>query len=85
MPRIVLVAQDKGGAGKTLLVRGLAECLPSARLIEIEADHRLVELDDRLAFKPLAPSSTLRSTPSRRRPARPSSISVPTRPPRSCR
>lgn len=53
MSRILLVAQDKGGAGKTLLVRGLAECLPSARLIEIESDHRLVELDDRLAFFPV--------------------------------
>ena len=44
MPRILLVAQDKGGSGKTVLVRALAECLPSAHLIEIEANRRLVEL-----------------------------------------
>ncbi|MBL7405300.1 MULTISPECIES: hypothetical protein [unclassified Methylobacterium] len=53
MPRILLVAQDKGGSGKTVLVRALAECLPAARLIEIEAGRRLVELDDRLAFFPV--------------------------------
>ena len=53
MPRILLVAQDKGGSGKTVLVRALAECLPAARLIEIEAGRRLVELDDRLTFFPV--------------------------------
>ena len=53
MPRILLVAQDKGGSGKTVLVRALAECLPTARLIEIEAGRRLVELDDRLSFFPV--------------------------------
>jgi hypothetical protein len=36
-----------------LLVRALAECLPTAPLIEIEANHRLVELDDRLDFFPV--------------------------------
>lgn len=53
MPRILLVAQDKGGSGKTVLVRALAECLPSAHLIEIEANRRLVELEDRVSFFPV--------------------------------
>ncbi|MBI1692089.1 hypothetical protein [Methylorubrum sp. DB1722] len=53
MPRILLVAQDKGGSGKTVLVRALAECLPSARLIEIEANRRLIELEDRVSFFPV--------------------------------
>lgn len=53
MPRILLVAQDKGGSGKTVLVRALAECLPSAHLIEIEANRRLVELEDRVGFFPV--------------------------------
>lgn len=53
MPRILLVAQDKGGSGKTVLVRALAECLPTAHLIEIEANRRLVELEDRVSFFPV--------------------------------
>lgn len=53
MPRILLVAQDKGGSGKTVLVRALAECLPSAHLIEIEANRRLVELEERVSFFPV--------------------------------
>jgi hypothetical protein len=53
MPKVLLVAQDKGGSGKSLIVRGLAECLPTAPLIEIEASHRLVELDERLDFYPV--------------------------------
>ncbi|SFF72235.1 hypothetical protein [Methylobacterium sp. yr596] len=53
MPRILLVAQDKGGSGKTVLVRALAECLPSAHLIEIEANRRLIELEDRVSFFPV--------------------------------
>ncbi|MBD8908798.1 hypothetical protein, partial [Methylorubrum zatmanii] len=42
-----------GGSGKTVLVRALAECLPSAHLIEIEANRRLVELEDRVSFFPV--------------------------------
>lgn len=53
MPRILFVAQDKGGSGKTVLVRALAECLPSGRLIEIEANRRLIELEDRVSFFPV--------------------------------
>lgn len=53
MPRILLVAQDKGGSGKSTLTRALAECLPSARLIEIEANRRLIELEDRVSFFPV--------------------------------
>lgn len=48
--RILLVGQDKGGSGKTVLVRALAECLPGARVIEIEASRRLVEIEDRVDF-----------------------------------
>ncbi|MBK3404009.1 hypothetical protein H0176_01790 [Methylorubrum populi] len=53
MPRILLVAQDKGGSGKSTLTRALAECLPAARLIEIEANRRLIELEDRVSFFPV--------------------------------
>jgi hypothetical protein len=53
MPRVLLIGQDKGGSGKSLIVRAVAECLPTARLIEIETSSRLVELEDRLAFFPV--------------------------------
>lgn len=53
MTRILLGGQDKGGSGKSLSVRAVAECLPAARLIEIETSSRLVELEDRLDFFPV--------------------------------
>lgn len=53
MPRVLLIGQDKGGSGKSLIVRAAAECLPTARLIEIETSSRLVELEDRLDFFPV--------------------------------
>ncbi|MGU3662251.1 hypothetical protein [Methylobacterium fujisawaense] len=53
MPRVLLIGQDKGGSGKSLIVRAAAECLPAARLVEIETSSRLVELDDRRDFFPV--------------------------------
>ena len=53
MRKVLLTGQDKGGSGKSLVVRATAECLPMARLIEIETSSRLVELEDRLDFFPV--------------------------------
>jgi hypothetical protein len=53
MRKVLLGAMDKGGSGKSLLTRAAAECLPMARLIEIETSSRLVELEDRLDFFPV--------------------------------
>ena len=50
MRRVLLVGQDKGGAGKSLLVRALAESVVSARIVELEDQRRLVELEDRVTF-----------------------------------
>ncbi|MGJ3263411.1 MAG: hypothetical protein ACFE0R_09260 [Salinarimonas sp.] len=44
MPRLIIVAQDKGGSGKSLMSRALAEAVPDAPIIEIESEHRLMEL-----------------------------------------
>jgi hypothetical protein len=43
MPRILLVAQETGGIGKSTIVRGLAEAIPAAPILEIESLHRLTE------------------------------------------
>lgn len=51
--RILLVAQDKGGVGKSLLTRALAEAVPAAPIIEIDASRRLIELEDRVSFFPM--------------------------------
>jgi hypothetical protein len=48
--RALLVAQDKGGAGKSLLVRALAESVITARILELEDQRRLVELESRVDF-----------------------------------
>lgn len=53
MRKVLLAGQDKGGSGKSLVVRATAECLPTARLVEIETSSRLVELEDRLDFFPV--------------------------------
>jgi hypothetical protein len=50
MPRVVFSSQEKGGVGKTVLVRALAEAVKGAPIIEIDASHRLLELDDRVSF-----------------------------------
>ncbi|RYY10353.1 MAG: chromosome partitioning protein, partial [Alphaproteobacteria bacterium] len=35
MPRILLVAQETGGIGKSTVTRGLAEAVPDAAILEI--------------------------------------------------
>jgi hypothetical protein len=53
MPRILLVVQDKGGVGKSIVARALAEAVPNAPLIEVDASQRLLELKDRVQFFPM--------------------------------
>ena len=53
MVRSLLVTQDKGGVGKSLTVRALAEALPEAPILEIDSSMRLVELEDRTTFFPM--------------------------------
>lgn len=53
MPRILLVVQDKGGVGKSVCARALAEAVPDAPVIEIDASQRLLELGDRVSFFPM--------------------------------
>lgn len=43
MPRILLVAQETGGIGKSTITRGLAEAVPDAAILEIESVPRLTE------------------------------------------
>lgn len=50
MPRILFSSQEKGGVGKTLIVRALAEAVEGAPIIEIDASHRLLELAARVSF-----------------------------------
>lgn len=50
MPRILFSSQEKGGVGKTTLVRALAEAVDGAPIIEIDASHRLLELKERVSF-----------------------------------
>lgn len=50
MTRIILVCQEKGGVGKSLVTRALAEALPDAHIIEIDASPRLIELEGRTSF-----------------------------------
>lgn len=50
MTRILLVTQDKGGVGKSILTRALAEAVPGAPVIEIDASQRLLELGKRVSF-----------------------------------
>lgn len=53
MAKIVLVGQEKGGAGKTTAARGLAEAVPGASIIEIDSSRRLLEYGDRVSFFPM--------------------------------
>jgi hypothetical protein len=48
--RALFVGQDKGGAGKSTAVRGLAESVVTARILELEDQRRLVELEGRCDF-----------------------------------
>ena len=43
MPRVLLVAQETGGIGKSTITRGLAEAVPDAAILEIESVPRLTE------------------------------------------
>ncbi|MCJ2005546.1 chromosome partitioning protein [Methylobacterium sp. J-092] len=49
MPRILLVAQETGGVGKSTITRGLAEAVPDAAILEIESTHRLTEFPSLVA------------------------------------
>jgi hypothetical protein len=50
MSRILLITQEKGGVGKTVVARALAEAVEGAPVIEIDASHRMRELGDRVQF-----------------------------------
>jgi hypothetical protein len=50
MPRVLFSSQEKGGVGKTVIVRALAEAVEGAPIIEIDASHRLLEHGDRVSF-----------------------------------
>jgi hypothetical protein len=45
MPRLLLVAQETGGVGKSTLTRGVAEAVPDAPIIELESTPRILEYD----------------------------------------
>lgn len=45
MSRILIVAQETGGVGKSTLARGIAEAVPDAPIIEIESTQRILEYD----------------------------------------
>lgn len=53
MTRILLIAQEKGGVGKSLMTRGVAEAATGTAVIEIDSTHRLLELVDRVSFFPM--------------------------------
>ncbi|MDA9392633.1 hypothetical protein WN73_19085 [Bradyrhizobium sp. CCBAU 45394] len=50
MPRILLIIQEKGGVGKTVFARALAEAVDGAPVFEIDASRRMLELGDRVSF-----------------------------------
>ncbi|WP_398464771.1 hypothetical protein [Tardiphaga sp.] len=50
MPRILFVTQEKGGVGKTVFARALAEAIDGAPIIEIDSSARMIELGDRVTF-----------------------------------
>jgi hypothetical protein len=50
MSRILLIAQEKGGVGKTVFARALAEAIEGAPVFEIDASRRMHELGDRVRF-----------------------------------
>lgn len=53
MPRILLVTQEKGGVGKTVFARALAEAIDGAPVLEIDAGRRMRELGERVKFFPM--------------------------------
>jgi hypothetical protein len=50
MTKVLLIVQEKGGVGKTLIARGLAEVVPGAPVIEVDASHRMIELGKRVKY-----------------------------------
>ena len=50
MSRNLLVIQEKGGVGKTVVARALAEAVPDAPVLEIDSSPRMVELGKRVQF-----------------------------------
>ena len=50
MTKVLLITQDKGGVGKSLATRGLAEVVPGSPVIEVDASPRLLELGKRAKF-----------------------------------
>lgn len=63
MSRILLVAQEAGGVGKSTAARALAEALIEASIIEIESSSRLIELGERVEHFPIrAKPSDVRET-----------------------
>ncbi|WP_246687975.1 MULTISPECIES: hypothetical protein [unclassified Methylobacterium] len=49
MPRILLVAQETAGVGKSTVTCGLAEAVPDATILEIDSTHRLTEFPSLVA------------------------------------
>ncbi|WP_246725375.1 hypothetical protein [Beijerinckia sp. L45] len=43
MPRLLIVAQETGGIGKTTVTRALAEAVTDVSILELESVHRLTE------------------------------------------
>lgn len=54
--RLVLFIQEKGGVGKSILARGVIECIPDSRILEIDSSHRLLEYGDRVLYFPMRTS-----------------------------
>ena len=50
MPRILIITQEKGGVGKTIFARALAEAIVDAPIIEVDASRRMIELGDRVQY-----------------------------------
>jgi hypothetical protein len=50
MTKVLLIAQEKGGVGKSLVTRGVAEVVPGAPVIEVDASPRMIELGKRAQF-----------------------------------
>lgn len=53
MTRILLIAQEKGGVGKSLIARGVAEAAVGTGVIEVDSTRRLLELGERVKFFPM--------------------------------
>lgn len=55
MPHLLIVGQETGGIGKSTAVRGLAEAVTEASILELESTHRLQEFPK--ATKPNEPGT----------------------------